>query len=234
METVAAQRRSRRSRSTSSSGPRDLTARSQALAELQEALGLRRRAAAHRVLRHQPPAGHQRRRQHGRLRGRAGPQERVPPVRDPGNSTARTTAATPTGSPRWSGAGSAATSTSRSPTGEPDADDPATTDARAAGPAGHRPDHRPAAQVRLPAEPVVVDGGAAAGRRRRRRRCDELGIDDVALVGLAKRLEEVWLPGRADPVILPRTTEALTCCSGSATRRTGSPSPTTGRSGRRR
>jgi excinuclease ABC subunit C len=37
----------------------------------------------------------------------------------------------------------------------------------------------------------------------------ELGIDDVALVGLAKRLEEVWLPGRPDPVILPRTSEAL-------------------------
>jgi excinuclease ABC subunit C len=36
-----------------------------------------------------------------------------------------------------------------------------------------------------------------------------LGIDDVALCGLAKRLEEVWLPGRPDPVILPRTSEAL-------------------------
>ncbi|MFL6137882.1 MAG: excinuclease ABC subunit UvrC [Frankiaceae bacterium] len=55
---------------------------------------------------------------------------------------------------------------------------------------------------------VVVDGGppqvAAAARA-----LDELGIDDVALVGLAKRLEEVWLPGRSDPVILPRTSEAL-------------------------
>jgi excinuclease ABC subunit C len=38
---------------------------------------------------------------------------------------------------------------------------------------------------------------------------DELGIDDVALVGLAKRLEEVWLPGEPYPVILPRTSEAL-------------------------
>ena len=64
---------------------------------------------------------------------------------------------------------------------------------------------RPAAQVRLPA-------GAGRGRRRRRRRSprpqralDELGIDDVAVCGLAKRLEEVWLPGEEDPVILPRT-----------------------------
>ncbi|GAA3874875.1 excinuclease ABC subunit UvrC [Saccharothrix violaceirubra] len=37
----------------------------------------------------------------------------------------------------------------------------------------------------------------------------ELGITDVAVVGLAKRLEEVWLPGDPDPVILPRTSEAL-------------------------
>jgi excinuclease ABC subunit C len=55
---------------------------------------------------------------------------------------------------------------------------------------------------------VVVDGGpaqVAAGRRA----LDELGIDDVALCGLAKRLEEVWLPGEPDPVILPRSSEGL-------------------------
>ena len=55
---------------------------------------------------------------------------------------------------------------------------------------------------------VVVDGGApqvAAAQRV----LDELGIDDVAVVGLAKRLEEVWLPGDDHPVILPRTSEAL-------------------------
>ncbi|MEY7973641.1 excinuclease ABC subunit UvrC [Saccharomonospora xinjiangensis] len=41
----------------------------------------------------------------------------------------------------------------------------------------------------------------------------ELGITDVAVVGLAKRLEEVWLPAgsgdSADPLILPRTSDAL-------------------------
>jgi excinuclease ABC subunit C len=37
----------------------------------------------------------------------------------------------------------------------------------------------------------------------------DLGITDVALCGLAKRLEEVWLPGDDFPVILPRTSEAL-------------------------
>ncbi len=55
---------------------------------------------------------------------------------------------------------------------------------------------------------VVVDGGppqVAAAQRA----LDELGIDDVPVCGLAKRLEEVWLPGEADPVILPRTSEGL-------------------------
>ncbi|WP_156756462.1 excinuclease ABC subunit UvrC [Actinokineospora pegani] len=37
----------------------------------------------------------------------------------------------------------------------------------------------------------------------------QLGVTDVAVVGLAKRLEEVWLPGDPDPAILPRTSEAL-------------------------
>jgi excinuclease ABC subunit C len=59
-----------------------------------------------------------------------------------------------------------------------------------------------------PPQLVVVDGGApqvAAAQAA----LDELGIDDVALVGLAKRLEEVWVPGSEDPVILPRTSEGL-------------------------
>jgi excinuclease ABC subunit C len=55
---------------------------------------------------------------------------------------------------------------------------------------------------------VVVDGGppqvAAAHQA-----MQELGITDIALVGLAKRLEEVWLPDDDDPVILPRTSEGL-------------------------
>jgi excinuclease ABC subunit C len=55
---------------------------------------------------------------------------------------------------------------------------------------------------------VVIDGGApqvAAAQRA----LDELGIDDIAVCGLAKRLEEVWLPGDDEPVILPRTSEGL-------------------------
>lgn len=59
-----------------------------------------------------------------------------------------------------------------------------------------------------PPQLIVVDGGqpqvSAAARA-----LAELGIENVALVGLAKRLEEVWLPGSSDPVIFPRHSEAL-------------------------
>ncbi|MER5514969.1 excinuclease ABC subunit UvrC [Streptomyces sp. NPDC002763] len=59
-----------------------------------------------------------------------------------------------------------------------------------------------------PPQLVVVDGGqpqVAAAKRA----LDELGIDDIAVCGLAKRLEEVWLPEDDDPVVLPRTSEGL-------------------------
>lgn len=55
---------------------------------------------------------------------------------------------------------------------------------------------------------IVVDGGApqvAAAERA----LLELGITDIAVVGLAKRLEEIWLPANPDPVILPRNSEGL-------------------------
>ena len=55
---------------------------------------------------------------------------------------------------------------------------------------------------------VVVDGGppqVAAAKRA----LDELGIDDIPVCGLAKRLEEVWLPDEQDPVILARSSEGL-------------------------
>ena len=59
-----------------------------------------------------------------------------------------------------------------------------------------------------PPQLVVVDGGKpqvnAAARALR-----ELGITDVALCGLAKRLEEIWLPNNSEPIIFPRHSEAL-------------------------
>ena len=75
-------------------------------------------------------------------------------------------------------------------------------------------EQEPAAEVGRPrkfAYPpnlLVVDGGApqvAAAARA----LDELKIDDVSLVGLAKRLEEVWVRGQSHPVVLSRTSEGL-------------------------
>ncbi|WP_448232553.1 excinuclease ABC subunit UvrC [Microbacterium lacticum] len=55
---------------------------------------------------------------------------------------------------------------------------------------------------------LVVDGGApqvAAAARA----LEDSGHTEIALCGIAKRLEEIWLPGEEYPVILPRTSEAL-------------------------
>ncbi len=55
---------------------------------------------------------------------------------------------------------------------------------------------------------IVVDGGppqVAAAQAA----MQQLGLTDIALCGLAKRLEEVWVPDDDDPVILPRTSEGL-------------------------
>jgi excinuclease ABC subunit C len=59
-----------------------------------------------------------------------------------------------------------------------------------------------------PPQLVIVDGGApqvAAAARV----LAELGVDDIALCGLAKAREEVWLPGDDFPVVLSRTSEGL-------------------------
>ena len=55
---------------------------------------------------------------------------------------------------------------------------------------------------------IVVDGGKPQVSAAQRA-LGELGITDIALCGLAKRLEEVWLPGNADPLIFPRNSEGL-------------------------
>ena len=59
-----------------------------------------------------------------------------------------------------------------------------------------------------PPQLLVVDGGApqvnAAATE-----LAELGVVDVTVCGLAKRLEEVWVPAQSDPIIFPRTSEAL-------------------------
>ncbi|MFC8087886.1 excinuclease ABC subunit UvrC [Streptomyces sp. NPDC057340] len=100
--------------------------------------------------------------------------------------------------------GADAAETGAAPTHGPAvADEPALTD----GPALKDDDGRPK-RFAYPPQLVVVDGGqpqVAAAQRA----LDDLGIDDIAVCGLAKRLEEVWLPGEDDPVVLPRTSEGL-------------------------
>ncbi|MFG2431218.1 excinuclease ABC subunit UvrC [Streptomyces sp. NPDC048590] len=73
---------------------------------------------------------------------------------------------------------------------------------------GPREDDGRPRRFAYPPQLVVVDGGqpqVAAAKRA----LDELGIDDIAVCGLAKRLEEVWLPDDDDPVVLPRSSEGL-------------------------
>ncbi|MFE7751843.1 excinuclease ABC subunit UvrC [Streptomyces sp. NPDC057428] len=104
-------------------------------------------------------------------------------------------------------------------TGTDSPTDPTGADSTVPGPVGPAPaagtpsreepredDGRPK-RFAYPPQLVVVDGGqpqVAAAKRA----LDELGIDDIAVCGLAKRLEEVWLPDD-DPVVLPRSSEGL-------------------------
>jgi excinuclease ABC subunit C len=89
-------------------------------------------------------------------------------------------------------------------TGELESGDTETADV----PVGIDPETGRPRRFSYPPNLVVVDGGApqvAAAQQA----LDALGVDDVALCGLAKRLEEIWLPGDAHPVVMPRTSEGL-------------------------
>ena len=55
---------------------------------------------------------------------------------------------------------------------------------------------------------VVVDGGLAQVNAAQQALLN-LGIDDVPVVGLAKRLEELWIPGDDFPMIMPRSSQGL-------------------------
>ena len=63
---------------------------------------------------------------------------------------------------------------------------------------------------------------------------EELGLEDICVASLAKRFEEVYLPGRSEPVRIPAIRKRSICCSRCATRRTASRSRTTGSCGTRR
>jgi len=55
---------------------------------------------------------------------------------------------------------------------------------------------------------LIVDGGQPQVNAAAKAIADT-GIKDIAVIGLAKRLEEIWLPNNPFPVILPRGSEAL-------------------------
>ena len=85
----------------------------------------------------------------------------------------------------------------------PDPDGEAPPEPRAIDPATGRP-----RRFAYPPQLVVVDGGApqvAAAAAA----LSDMGVADVAVVGLAKRLEEVWLPDDDHPLVLPRTSQGL-------------------------
>ncbi len=84
-----------------------------------------------------------------------------------------------------------------------------TVDAGRIGPLpGINPETGRPRRFAYPPQLLVVDGGAPQVNAAAAVFAD-LGIADITVCGLAKRLEEVWLPGQDEPVIFPRTSEAL-------------------------
>ena len=76
--------------------------------------------------------------------------------------------------------------------------EPATTDAETGRPR----------KFAYPPNLFIVDGGAPQVAAASDALAD-LGITDIAVIGVAKRLEEIWVPGESDPLILPRSSEAM-------------------------
>ncbi len=159
-------------------------------------------AAAHRVLRHQPRAGHQRGRQHGRVRGRPGPQERVPPVRDARGHRRhrldrRGRAAPVRPLPRRAG-GVGATPT---PTRRP----------RPRRPTARRASTRPpGGRASSPTRRTCWSSTAARRRSPRRRRCSTSSASTTSRSsGWPSGWRRSGCRGEQYPVILPRTSEGL-------------------------
>ena len=150
-----------------------------ALEELAEALGLPAPPHAHRVLRHQHHPGHQHGRQHGRLRGGPAAQRRVPPLPGPDRRRAPDDFASHREVLRRRFRPRA-----RGEEGTP----------RSCAGACPTWSSSTAARVRSSAARGVLD---------------ELGLHDLPLVGLAKEREELFLPGRTEPIVLPANAQAL-------------------------
>src|SRR5699024_11000114 len=70
------------------------------------------------------------------------------------------------------------------------------------------PDSDEPKRFSYPPSLVVVDGGLAQVNAAQQALLN-MGIDDIPVVGLAKRVEELWIPGDDFPMILPRTSQGL-------------------------
>ncbi|GAA1218514.1 excinuclease ABC subunit UvrC [Rhodoglobus aureus] len=70
--------------------------------------------------------------------------------------------------------------------------------------------HQPAASAKFayPPQLLIVDGGQPQVSAAQRA-LEESGVSGIQLAGIAKRLEEIWLPNADFPVILPRNSDAL-------------------------
>jgi len=97
---------------------------------------------------------------------------------------------------------------SAEPGAEPGAPEAAGPPGGAAGPGIAGAGGRTTAKFAYRPSLVVIDGGAPQVNAAHEQLL-ALGVTDIAVVGLAKRLEEVWLPDEEDPVILPRTSQGL-------------------------
>ena len=171
----------------------DYVARTQALTDLQEALGTRRGAAADRVLRRLAPRAARTSSPRWSC-SRTGCRARTStaPSASPRRPTTRTRSircSPPTGLPRPARASRTSPNRSRTEDGD-----------------GRHHPKRP--RFAYPPQLLVVDGGKPQVEAAARALADA-GHDEIALCGIAKRLEEVWMPGEEYPVILPRTSEAL-------------------------
>lgn len=101
-----------------------------------------------------------------------------------------------------------ASDTAEAAVGEPAAGESAADGASTVGTKDSTVVEREADRFAYPPSLVVVDGGQPQVNVARQA-LDDLGITDLPVVGLAKRLEEVWLPGDDFPLVLPRSSEAL-------------------------
>lgn len=66
----------------------------------------------------------------------------------------------------------------------------------------------PSTKFAYPPQLLIVDGGQPQVSAAQRA-LEESGVSGIQLVGIAKRLEEIWLPNSDFPVILPRNSDAL-------------------------